>query len=91
MDALRREIREETALDIDEIRFVMVQDCIRPPEFYKKAHFLLLNYTCRTRQTDVVLNEEAEVFRWLPLAEAKKLDLNTPTKILIEEYEKHHA
>jgi len=90
-DALIREIKEETALDVEHIRFIMVQDCIRPPEFYKKAHFLLLNYICRTNQTAVVLNQEAEVYRWLPLAEAKKLDLNTPTKILIKEYERQNA
>jgi ADP-ribose pyrophosphatase YjhB (NUDIX family) len=44
-DALRREIMEETGLKLTDIRFELVQDCIEPPEFYKKAHFLLLNYT----------------------------------------------
>lgn len=90
-DALIREVKEETALDISNIKFIMVQDCILPPEFYKKAHFLLLNYSCTTDQTDVVLNEEAEVYRWLALPDAKALDLNTPTKILIQEYEKQNA
>ncbi len=89
--ALRREIKEETALDVHDVRFIMVQDCIKPPEFYKKAHFLLLNYICRTNQTDVTLNQEAEIYRWLALDEAKRLDLNTPTKILIEEYERQNV
>jgi hypothetical protein len=31
----------------------------------------------------VILNEEGREFRWLPLAAAKKLPLNTPTKILL--------
>src|SRR6202000_1174905 len=44
-DALRREVLEETGLDLKDIRFELVQDCIEPQEFYKKAHFLLLNYT----------------------------------------------
>ena len=32
-DALRREVREETNLELDDVQFVMVQDCIDSPEF----------------------------------------------------------
>ena len=86
-EALRREIREETALEIDDIRFVMVQDCIEPPEFERSAHFLLMNYvvSCVSDPGCVVLNEEAEVFQWLVPSEALVLDLNRPTRILLEE------
>src|SRR5262249_5462069 len=81
-EALRREIREETNLEIDEIRFVLVQDCIHSPEFYRDAHFVLLNYTCRRAgAADVRLNDEALEFRWVPLAEAGTLRLNEPTRI----------
>jgi len=88
--ALRRELKEETALNITDIEFVLVQDCISSREFYRDAHFVLLNYTCRAvaKNPRVVLNEEAREFRWLPLAQAKKLPLNKPTKILIEAVEK---
>lgn len=84
--ALSREIMEETALKIDEIKFVLVQDCIRSPEFYHEAHFVLLNYTCRcvAKNPKVKLNDEGREFRWLKLPDAKKLPLNTPTKILLE-------
>jgi phosphoglycolate phosphatase len=84
--ALRREIREETALNVKDIKFVLVQDCIHSKEFYKDAHFVLLNYTCRcvAKTPAVKLNEEGREFRWLKLADAKKLKLNKPTKILIE-------
>jgi phosphoglycolate phosphatase-like HAD superfamily hydrolase/ADP-ribose pyrophosphatase YjhB (NUDIX family) len=84
--ALRREILEETALKVAQIRFVLVQDCIHSKEFYKDAHFVLLNYTARTavKNPHVVLNDEGREYRWLPLPSAKKLPLNRPTKILIE-------
>lgn len=87
--ALRREVMEETGLTLDSIEFSMVQDCIQPPEFYKKAHFLLLNYTARTSGEKVVLNEEAEEYLWLPIEEALKLPLNTPTRILIDHVRSH--
>ncbi|HTB82803.1 MAG TPA: NUDIX domain-containing protein [Candidatus Sulfotelmatobacter sp.] len=87
--ALRREIKEETNLKVGKIEFVLVQDCIHSKEFYRDAHFVLLNYTCRvTGKAAVKLNHEAQEFRWLKLADAKKLKLNKPTKILIEAVEK---
>jgi len=85
IDALRREIKEETNLDITGIEFVLVQDCIDSPEFYRKAHFVLLNYVCRCEGTpDVRLNEEAVHFRWMKPEEAMALPLNIPTRILLE-------
>lgn len=84
--ALIRELAEETGLQITDIEFVMVQDAIQPPEFYKPAHFLLLNYTCRAPGFQPVrLNSEAQEFRWLSLPEAFALPLNGPTRILLEE------
>jgi phosphoglycolate phosphatase-like HAD superfamily hydrolase/ADP-ribose pyrophosphatase YjhB (NUDIX family) len=89
--ALRREILEETALRVSGIQFVLAQDCIHSKEFYKDAHFVLLNYTARAtaKNPRVVLNDEGREFRWLPLSAAKKLKLNRPTKILIEAVMKH--
>lgn len=83
--ALVRELKEETNLAISEIEFVLVQDCINSTEFYRDAHFVLLNYTCRASgDQSVILNDEAEEFRWLPIEEAFELPLNTPTRILLE-------
>jgi phosphoglycolate phosphatase len=84
--ALRREILEETALRVTDIQFILVQDCIHSTEFYKDAHFVLLNYTCRctAKNPQVVLNEEGREYRWLSLSDAKKLNLNRPTRILID-------
>jgi len=84
--ALERELLEETGLAVDDIRFVLVQDCIHSREFYRDAHFVLLNYTCRARNPVAVkLNDEAREFRWLaPSAALESLPLNTPTRVLLE-------
>ena len=67
------------------LEFVLVQDCIGSKEFYRDAHFVLLNYRCTAREPlNVILNHEAQEFRWLPLAEALRLNLNTPTRVLLE-------
>jgi phosphoglycolate phosphatase len=90
---LRREIMEETSLKISDIQFALVQDCIHSKEFYRDAHFVLLNYTCRCvgKNPPVKLNEEGREFRWVKLADAKKMKLNKPTKILIDAVLKQKA
>lgn len=83
-DALKREIREETGLEISDIRFVMNQDCIDSPEFIRPEHFILLNYIAKTSSHQVTLNEEAEEFLWLDMDDALKLNLNHATKTLLQ-------
>lgn len=84
-DALRRELLEETGLDVTDVRFVLVQDCIGSTEFYRDEHFILLNFTCRAlREQPVVLNHEAQEYRWVSLPEALAMDLNKPTRILLD-------
>lgn len=85
--ALIREITEETALTLRDIEFIFVQDCVEPPEFQRSAHFLLLNYIahCAAAVPEVVLNEEAQDFLWLPLNKALEMELNIPTRVLIDE------
>lgn len=84
IEALRRETREETGLEITAIREICVQDCILPDEFHQEAHFLLFNYVARRSEGEVVLNDEAEEFRWVTMEEGFEMPLNRPTRILLE-------
>jgi phosphoglycolate phosphatase-like HAD superfamily hydrolase/ADP-ribose pyrophosphatase YjhB (NUDIX family) len=83
-DALHREIKEETNLEVTNIEFVLVQDCIHSKEFYRDAHFVLLNYTCRSDgEPQVKLNDEAREFRWVTMADALEMPINQPTRKLL--------
>ncbi len=84
VDALRREVKEETNLAIADIEFILVQDCIHSKEFYRDAHFILMNYICRcVGNPRVRLNDEAREFRWVSLAEALQMPINQPTRVLL--------
>ena len=84
VEALRRELLEETNLAVTDIEFVLVQDCIHSKEFYRDAHFVLLNYTCRCAgEPAVKLNDEARESRWVTMAQALELPLNQPTRKLL--------
>ena len=85
-EALRREVKEETNLDIYDIEFLIFQEFIYDKSFWKKDHFIFFDYMCRTDSSDVVLNEEAEEYIWVSVEEALKLPIEHYTRIAIEKY-----
>ena len=89
-DALKREIKEETGLDIYDIAFLCFREFVFNDAFWKKRHFILFNYACTTSSTNVVLNSEGQEFVWVTLEEALKLSIDPYTRKVIEEYLKLH-
>ena len=88
-ETVKREVKEETNLDVFDIQLLMVQECIFSEEFYKKKHFIFLDYICKTKDTDVILDKkEGTEHIWVTIDEAMKLPLNSYTKKTISEYKK---
>jgi nucleoside triphosphatase len=86
--ALRREILEETGLEVGVLRLLNVQNAINSPEFYKPRHFVFLNYLCRARNDGVRLDgKEAREYVWLrPEEAAEREDVEPFTKNVIRTY-----
>ncbi len=82
--ALIREVKEETTLDIFDIKFITVLEGIYDKSLWKPIHFIFLNYVCKTNSSEVIINEEAQEFIWISLEDALKLDLNSYTRETIE-------
>ncbi len=78
--ALRREVAEETGLAIRDIRFVGVQEFIYDAAFWQPRHFIFFDYACRTDQTEVRLNDEAEEYVWATVDEALRLPMDPYTE-----------
>jgi nucleoside triphosphatase len=89
-DALRREVKEETNLDIYDIEFLLFQEFIYDERFWKKSHFIFFDYASKTDSTDVRLNDEAEEYRWVTLDEALSLPVEHYTAVAIRTYLKQH-
>lgn len=85
-EALVREFREETALDIHDIRVGPVQEAVLSEEFHRPAHFILLNFLARSDSEAVQLSEEAEAYAWVEPEAAAGLDLNSYTRRLLAFY-----
>lgn len=89
-EALRREIKEETNLDIYDIDLIIIQNFIFGEEFHEKKHFIFLDYACKTNDSKVILNKEGTNYKWVTLDEALKLPLEPYTKILILKYKEKY-
>jgi ADP-ribose pyrophosphatase YjhB (NUDIX family) len=91
--ALRREVREETGLIAREVTFVMAHESIESLEFYKPRHFILLNYAVKVDgvKPTFALNHESVEGGWMTLTEAPNLDLNQPTRRLLETYSESYS
>lgn len=87
-DALKREIKEETGLDIYDIEFIFLQESILDDAFWKKKHFIFLDFACKTNSTEVKLNSEGQKHIWVSPEEALKLPVEPYTIRAIEEYMK---
>jgi phosphoglycolate phosphatase len=84
--AFAREILEETGLVARSPAMVMIQEAIDHPEFHRPAHFVLINYVADVAgvRPMVTLNDEAQAYAWATLAEAGAMDLNEPTRKLLD-------
>ena len=84
-EALRREFWEEVGLALSQIRFVLVQEAIFSPEFYKPTHMLLFNYFARA-EGEVRPNEEILEWAWVEPEEGLAYPLNAFTRALLMRY-----
>ena len=66
MQAVTREVREETALDIEPVALAGHREVIvRDAQDRVERHFVILSFAARWRSGEAVLNEELDDARWL--------------------------
>lgn len=85
-EAALREAQEETGLEIYDLEFINFQQFIYDPAFWKRWHFIFFDFAARTEGTNVILNDEAQEYRWVELEEALQLDLDSYTRTSIQAY-----
>ena len=86
-NAIKREVQEEVGLNIEVVELLGVQDNIHSAEFYKKKHFIFLDYLCKTSEKEVRLdNREAQEFLWIHPEQALDLSLNDGTQTTIKRF-----
>lgn len=87
VDAARRETKEETGLDVEDVKFLNWQECIYDEAFWELRHFIFLDFTAKAKDDEVILNDEAEAFVWIdPSKSLDELDMDSYTVNSIQKY-----
>ena len=85
-DALKREVKEETGLDIYDIELLCIQEFIYDDTFWERKHFIFFDFVCKANSKKVTLNDEAYDYTWISLQRASELPIDPYTKVAIEKY-----
>lgn len=92
-DAVIREVREETDLDVKVIANLGIADSIFNPGFHEKKHFVFIDFLCKYDGGDneIKINEEYDDngYKWVTVEEAQNLDLADGAKLIFNEYTKY--
>ena len=87
IDAVRREVKEEVGLDVEVVEMLLVQEAIFPPEFYKKRHFIFIDFYCKSKDQQVKLDQdEIQDYIWVYPGAAYNLKLDSFTRKTLDRY-----
>jgi nucleoside triphosphatase len=87
-DALRREVREETGLEVTDVELASIQEYICGGSYYRKRHFIFIDFKCRALSEKVRLNWEHDEYTWVSYDEAFQLPLDPYAEALLRELQK---
>ena len=83
VDALHREVREETGLAVAIVRLAEVYERIAPdPDGRTEYHFVLLDYLCRVESGTLKAGDDAADVRWFAASELASLEM-TPGSLAV--------
>ncbi len=86
-DAIEREVKEETGLDSEAVKLLIVQQAIYPKDYHKHEHFIFMDYVCKAKSSEVKLDgRELQSYVWVNPEEALKLDLEEYTRNFVVRY-----
>ena len=86
-EAVAREVKEEVGLDVEVVELLLMQEAIFAEEFWKKRHFIFLDFLCRSKDQQVKLDgRELQEYIWEYPGAAFRLNLDSFTKKTLEKY-----
>ena len=86
-EAIKREVREETGLDVEPVKLLLVQQAIYPKDYHKHEHFLFMDYLCKAKSSEVKLDgRELQEYLWVTPEDALKLDMEEYTTNFVVKY-----
>lgn len=83
-EAIRREIEEETGLNVKNLKKVEWDTDVEPNKHGEETYYIFLQYTCYYYKGDVRPGGDMNNFQWVDVSRLSEFNLNKPTEILFE-------
>jgi nucleoside triphosphatase len=86
-EAIAREAKEETGLEVEVGEMLLIQEAIFTEEFWKRKHFIFFDFLCKSKDQPVALDgRELQEYVWEYPGAAFRLNLDFFTKKTLEKY-----
>lgn len=84
-EAVVREVKEETGLDVADPELIdVVDNIVRDENGEVKYHFVIIDYFVKLKGGEMRAADDAEELRWVPLGEAEKYDLTKTLRAFLQ-------
>ncbi|MCS7124023.1 MAG: NUDIX hydrolase [Candidatus Bathyarchaeota archaeon] len=84
-EAVVREVKEETGLDVADPELIdVVDNIVRDEKGEIKYHFVIIDYLVKVRGGEVRAADDAEELKWIPLSEVEKYDLTKTFRFFLQ-------
>lgn len=84
-EAVRREVREETGLEIKPLGVLEIfERILRDPAGVPEYHYVLIDYVCRATGGDLRAGDDAQRAEWVRRPDLRKLQITEGTLGVIE-------
>ncbi len=86
-ETAKREIREETGLEINNLKFISLENSLDYKYFPKDKHFVLLNYIAKESGGKIKKSREVSDYIWINPKEAlKRKDISDTVVLLLQKF-----
>lgn len=91
-DALRRETREETGLEIDQLtRFDVFERIMKDAQGRAEYHYVLVDYVCRAASGELRAGSDVSRVEWVAVADLRQYKITSGTLEAVERAYDIHA
>ncbi|MBU1045917.1 NUDIX domain-containing protein [Patescibacteria group bacterium] len=93
VEALKREIKEETGLDIEPKENLSFEELVNSKDFHRPAHFIYFDFLCKLKDGDEIELDKREIndYVWVTPEEGLKMDLAESFSETIKKYIKYKS
>lgn len=84
-DAVRREVREETGLEVEPVyRFDIFERIMRDDQGHAEYHYVLVDYVCKVTGGEARPADDASRVEWVPRAKLRDYKITAGTREAVE-------